>query len=412
MTDTAHLNSLFENATEGIIITNTSGKIIMVNPAAAKMFGYKISELLGELIEILIPDKYKSHHQHLRQGFYSDPSNRSMGHGRDLNGKKKDESNLPLEVSLSHYQKDGELFVMAFIVDITERKRIEQSMLEQKAELEQITEKIRQLNSELELKVDDRTRILKDALEKLEASQIELNQALDKERQLNEIKSRFVSMASHEFRTPLTTVLSSASLLQKYTRTEEQDKRDRHVVKIKNSVNNLNNILEDFLSLGKLNEGRVEAKKELLLLKGQIKNTLEELQPLLKSGQYFILNCEDMEVDTDKQLLHNILINLVSNAIKFSDENKPVIVDVKIGDDLLILSVTDEGIGISKEDQDHLFTSFFRAANAINIQGTGLGLHIVRRYAELLGGEVKLFSELGKGTKVEVLIPVNLKARK
>ena len=130
-------------------------------------------------------------------------------------------------------------------------------MLQQQKQLEKVSNEIRKLNSELELKVEERTLILKEALQRLEQSQQELSEALDKEKQLNEIKSRFVSMASHEFRTPLSTVLSSASLLEKYKMTEEQEKRSRHIDKIKNSVHHLNDILEDFLSLGKLDEDKV-----------------------------------------------------------------------------------------------------------------------------------------------------------
>ena len=124
-------------------------------------------------------------------------------------------------------------------------------------ELEKVTFEIRKLNTELEKKVDERTHILKEALEKLEESQTELHEALDKEKQLNEIKSRFVSMASHEFRTPLSAVLSSAALLSKYVKEEEQEKRNKHIDRIKDSVKHLNDILEDFLSLGKLDEGRI-----------------------------------------------------------------------------------------------------------------------------------------------------------
>ena len=131
-------------------------------------------------------------------------------------------------------------------------------MLEQQKQLEKVSNEIRKLNADLEVKVEERTMILKEALQRLEQSQTELSEALDKEKQLNEIKSRFVSMASHEFRTPLSTVLSSASLLEKYKTTEEQEKRSRHIDKIKNSVHHLNDILEDFLSLGKLDEGKVE----------------------------------------------------------------------------------------------------------------------------------------------------------
>jgi PAS domain S-box-containing protein len=409
MLDQVHMTSLFENATEGIILTNGGGNIVMANPAAEKTFGYAKGELIGQPIEVLIPDKVRPHHHHLRDGFYHKPSNRVMGQGRDLNGRKKDGTDIPVEVSLSHYRREGELFVIAFIVDITQRKEIENSMLKQKAELEKITDKIRQLNAELEVKVEERTLILKEALQKLEHSQQELSEALDKEKQLNEIKSRFVSMASHEFRTPLTTVLSSASLLSKYITTEDQEKREKHVQRIKNSVNNLNDILEDFLSLGKLNEGKIEKKFERVNLKVIVEDTVEEMKALLKKGQYFVLDCNgDCNGFTDKKLFRNILINLISNAIKFSEEGKKITINGRVADKKAVISVTDQGIGISKEDQEHLFSSFFRAANATNIKGTGLGLHIVKRYIDLLGGEVELQSELNKGTSINFSIPVNI----
>jgi PAS domain S-box-containing protein len=408
MIDATHLTSLFENATEGIILTNKAGTIILVNPAADKMFGYEKEELIGLPVEILIPEKFKHHHHHLREGFYHQPSNRVMGRNRDLNARKKDGEDMPVEVSLSHYERDGELFVIAFIIDITRRKEIEINMLNQKTELEKITDKIRLLNASLEVKVEERTLILKEALQKLEQSQQELSEALDKERQLNEIKSRFVSMASHEFRTPLSTVLSSASLLSKYTAADDQGKRDKHIQRIKNSVNHLNDILEDFLSLGKLNEGKVEKNTYELNLRVVLAETIDEMKGILKKGQRFELFCNgDCFAYTDKKLFKNILINLIGNAIKFSDENKLISIQAKNGVNSALISVTDEGIGISEEDQKHLFSSFFRGTNATNIQGTGMGLHIVQRYVDLLGGQIQIQSQLNKGTTVTFTIPVN-----
>ena len=215
-------------------------------------------------------------------------------------------------------------------------------------------------------------------------------------------------MASHEFRTPLTTVLSSASLLSKYTKDDEQEKREKHIHRIKNSVNNLNDILEDFLSLGKLNEGKIETKHETVNLKTVMKDTLDEIKTQLKPGQHFVIECNGThEAFTDKKLFRNVLINLVSNAIKFSEEGKPITIKGDIERDKAVISISDEGIGISEEDQPHLFSSFFRAANATNIQGTGLGLHIVKRYVELLNGEIDLKSQLNKGTTITFSIPLN-----
>ena len=405
--DQSHFTSLFENATEGFVVTDDKGTIVLVNPSACRMFDYTKEELIGQKIETLIPAKYKKSHVKLRDDFYHDPKNRVMGHGRDLFGQKKSGDNLPVEVSLSTYTHKDNRYVIAFIVDITHRKKIEESMVQQQRELERVTNEMRRLNAELEAKVEERTIILKEALQRLEESQMELSEALDKEKQLNEIKSRFVSMASHEFRTPLSTVLSSASLLSKYITTEDQEKRTRHVEKIKGSVKHLNDLLEDFLSLGKLDEGKIGATVHYFNLHEVLQDTIDEMKGLFKKGQQieYMHTGSDM-ITSDKKLVKNILINLISNATKFSDEESTIHVHSIVGDEEAVISVKDEGIGISNEDQEHLFSSFFRGKNAINIQGTGLGLHIVKRYLDLLNGDVSLKSELGKGTTITFTIPV------
>ena len=403
--DPAHLTSLFENATEGIVLTDRMGKIVLVTPAAQKMFGYKEEELIQHPIEVLIPQRYQSHHEGLREDFYQHPENRAMGHGRDLYGKRKDGTDMPVEVSLSHYQREGELFVMAFIIDITERKRIEDNMKMQQKALEQMATDVRKLNTQLEVKVEERTLILKEALKKLEESQEELSEALSKEKELSEIKTRFVSMASHEFRTPLSTILSSATLVSKYTSAEENDKRERHVKKIKDSVSHLNNLLEDFLSLGKLEEGKVTVTISSFGVREFIDDIIEEMKVIQKKGQQIICKYGGEEnFTTDKRLLKNILINLFSNAIKFSGENKSIGIDIT-NNGLLSVVLKDEGVGIPEEDQRHLFTTFFRGKNVTNIEGTGLGLPIVKRYVDLLQGNVSLKSVLGEGTIVYLTLP-------
>jgi|SRR5450432_1430944 len=402
-----HLSSLFENATEGIVVTNSQGIIILINPSGCHMFGYSPEELEGQKIEILIPSKAKKIHIKHREAFYKDPKNRTMGHNRDLLAGRKDTSTFPVEVSLSTYIQNDERYVIAFIIDITRRKEIEGNVILQQLQLEKVTDEMRLLNADLEVKVEQRTTILKEALMKLEESQNELSQALDKERQLNEIKSRFVSMASHEFRTPLSTVLSSASLIDKYTGIDDKEKRSKHIEKIKNSVKHLNILLEDFLSLGKLDEGKIGIHRHEFNLEELIRDTIEEISTTLKTGQ--IINydntCQNL-ITSDKNLIRNILFNLFSNAIKFSEESRTIHVVSRMKDYSTIVSIKDEGVGISEEDKEHLFTSFFRGRNAVNIQGTGLGLHIVKRYVDLLGGSIKLESTLGKGTEITFSIPV------
>lgn len=405
--DPAHLTSLFENATEGIILTNGVGNVVLINPAAQRMFGYDGNEIIGQPIEVLIPHRFSHHHKQLRDGFYHHPQNRVMGHGRELFGKRKDNTDVAVEVSLSFYRREEELFVIAFIVDITHRKEIEKNILMQQRELEKMASDMRKLNAHLEAKVEERTLILKEALQKLEESQMELSDALDKEKQLNEIKSRFVSMASHEFRTPLSTILSSATLISKYIQTEDNDKRERHLKKIKESVSHLNGLLEDFLSLGKLEEGKVTVSISSFGVKEFVEDVIDEMRAIQKKGQEIVYKYEgDENFIADKRLLKNILINLLSNALKFSKEDSIVWITVQNKKEQLFIKIKDEGVGIPDEDQHHLFTTFFRGKNVTNVQGTGLGLPIVKRYLDLLKGDIILESKLNVGTTVSVRLPL------
>ncbi len=260
------------------------------------------------------------------------------------------------------------------------------------------------LNEQLEKKVETRTFKLQETLQQLEASKDELSKALSKEKDLGELKSAFVSMASHEFRTPLSTILSSASLLAKYKLTEDQPKRDKHVQRIKSSVINLNNILNEFLSLGKIEDGKITAHQSNFDIKDLILQQINEMIEIFKPGQKVnYSHSGDAEVTLDEVLFKNILINLLSNAAKFSAENKPVFVTTNKTKDKLTFSIKDKGIGISKKDQEHLCEIFFRAANAINIPGTGVGLHIVSKYVEMMNGKLEIKSELDKGTEINII---------
>lgn len=243
-------------------------------------------------------------------------------------------------------------------------------------------------------------------LKKIEA---ELRAALQKERELGELKSRFVSMASHEFRTPLSTILSSASLMSQYTLTEQQDKREKHFTKIKSAVSTLTGILNDFLSLARLEEGRVEVNAEEFEFNQFCSDVIDEMQSILKPEQAIIANHFDERVSVvlDKKLLKLILINLISNASKYSEDGTDIICNTELIKNRFTISIKDHGIGIPDEDKPHMFDRFFRASNAMNIKGTGLGLNIVKRYIEIMGGTISFESELGKGSIFTVVF--NLK---
>lgn len=392
--------AFFQFVSVGILIVDYKGDIILANNFLLNQFGYtEVSELVGKKVEVLIPQRFHSKHTGFRETYSSHPQNRPMGLGMDLFGIKKNGEEFNVEVSLSTYRSHDANFTIAFINDITRRKQIETEVLQQKKELEVVNLKIEKLNDELEQKVKLRTRQLEQAMNDLEQSKDELAHALNKEKELSDLKSRFVSMASHEFRTPLSTILSSASLVAKYTLTDEQEKRDKHILRIKSSVNNLTDILNEFLSIGKIEDGKIMTHYSSFNVKEMIANICSELQGIAKKTQKIVYTHEgENNVYLDATLLRNIFMNLLSNAIKFSPEDAIIEVNSIVNSKDVVFYVKDYGMGISSDDQKHLFERFFRAKNATNIQGTGLGLHIVGKYVELMNGEVKCESELEKGT--------------
>lgn len=231
----------------------------------------------------------------------------------------------------------------------------------------------------------------------------EILRTLEKERELNELKTRFVSMASHEFRTPLGTILSSASLIGKYTEAEQQEKRDKHINRIKTSVSDLTSILNDFLSLEKLEAGKIAINPTHINVETAITEIAEDMQRVCKPGQQIqYTHTGSTEVYLDELLLKNILFNLMSNAIKYSQENTSITLTTERTEDQLMIVVKDEGIGIPDKDKAHLFERFFRAKNATNIQGTGLGLNIVNKYVSSMDGTIQFESEEGVGSTFSI----------
>lgn len=368
--------ALFNNSAIGIIIVDNEGTISFVNQFTLNKFGYTEQEIKGNKIEMLIPDRYRDRHIHHRDHYHEKNANsRPMGLGMDLYAIRKDGVEFPVEVSLSTFRVNNEQYTVAFINDISVRKESELALL--------------QLNAELEEKVAQRT--------------LSLTEALEKEKELNELKSRFVSMASHEFRTPLSTILSSAYLVSQYTHTDGQQQRDKHVQRIVSSVNMLTGILNDFLSVGKIEEGKIQVRYAHFDVQELIAQLVTGMQVAIKKGQQLkYQHSGEKAIFLDPTLLQHIVMNLVSNAIKFSHPNEAIEISTNTQDNMFTLSVKDSGIGISEEDKEHLFERFFRGTNVTNIQGTGLGLHIVGKYTELMNGIVTCVSTIGKGTQFNI----------
>ncbi|RYU95413.1 PAS domain-containing sensor histidine kinase [Emticicia agri] len=387
--------ALFLFATEGILIADTQGKIIRVNPSGAAMFGYEPEELEDLMIEDLVPARFRKVHVEHRKGFNEHPHARSMGGGMDLYAKRKDGSEFPVEISLSPYRNSKGAYVIAFVIDITVRKKSEDRLVSYK--------------NELEIEVEERTLVLKEAIQKLEKTKDELDRALKREQEVNLMKSRFISIASHEFRTPLATVLSSLSLVEKYGDLAENEKRDKHINRIKSSVRNLTEILNDFLSLNKLEEGKVVVTPETFVVNDLLDEISQQMQGIAKKGQKIEYICETTQdshaVRLDSKLVKNIVINLISNAIKFSPENSSIVIKSQLSDKLLIIKIKDEGIGIPEAEKRHVFERFYRMSNAGEIQGTGLGLSIVNQYVLLLKGKIEFTSEEKQGTEFIITLP-------
>ena len=606
--------TLFHSASEGIIIVNERGTIVKANPSAKVMFGYN-DTLEGMSVDMLLPENLRKSHLKHRGKYNQDPKTRAMGQNLELFGRHLDGTIFPVEVSLSPSKVDGNIVVIAFVIDITERRKREQVELNmgrmfnqsfneiyifdsgslkfirvnQAAidnlgynmdELQQMTpldikpeftissyadkiEPLRQgapkiqfetshqrkdgsiypvevhlqlitfdmkqvfmaivmditerkkaeqrllnYSRQLEEMVQERTKKLHESqkmynaiarnfpdgmisvfdkdyryvfvegkelyalgitsemllgmpyLDRLapevaeqtkhelmdvfkgESKSIEIQfrknyyvleavpirdtdgsishilvieknitkrkqdeekvrKALKHERELSELKSRFVSTASHEFRTPLSTILSSVSLLSRYSSEEDQPKREKHIQRIKNSVHHLTGILNDFLSLDKLETGAVKDHPVNFDLDEFVQDVCDQLTPTLKKHQR-IQYCHSgqNQVYLDKQTLNNILYNLISNASKYSDQ--PIELSTSLSNGQLIIVIKDQGIGISEQDQKHLFEKFFRSKSTINTPGTGLGLNIVKKYVDIIGGEIDVFSILGEGTTFTV----------
>ena len=610
--------TLFRFATEGILIAGADGVILKANPALNKMFGYA-SGLEGITIETLIPDNLRDAHRDHRTGYQKSPKVRAMGQNIDLYGQRKDGTIFPVEVSLSPSKIEADQVVIAFVIDISERKKREQVELSMGRLFDQslneiyifdykdlrflrvnhaaignlgytmkelkkmtpvdikpeftsdafetmikplregtpkvqfetlhqrkdgssypvevhlqrtiynmesafiaiildITERkiaennLRQYSIDLEKKVEERTRELRESqklhsaiarnfpdgmisifdkdlryvfvegkelfalgitsemligtpyLDRLapeiaaqtakeltevfkgQPSSIDIKyrdndyvldavpiadddgeikhilviekniterkkaedrvrRALEHERELGELKSRFVSTASHEFRTPLSTILSSVSLLSKYQSVGDQEKRDKHIQRIKSAVHNLTSILNDFLSLDKLETGVIQGNPEQFDLPLFIQDICDQLVPTLRKNQRIkYQHTGNNEVNLDKHILNNILLNLLSNASKYSGENSAIELSTIVKNGSMQVKVKDYGSGISEDDQKHLFERFFRSKGAINIPGTGLGLNIVKKYVDLLGGDIDVYSVFGEGSTFTIVL--------
>lgn len=488
--------TLSEALSEGIIVVNKKQQIVSTNEAANKLFGYTDNELTGAHLNILIPKKFHSSHKKLANEFLQHQEKRKLGQERYLYGQHKDGSQFPIEVGLNPFTIYDNDYVMALIVDVSERKKAEQELRQwatifneslneiyifdahtllfidaNKGAIANIgynLEELRKLTPvDLKSQVkksDFMTRIqplFNGSLEKLKFNAVhtrkngttypvevhlqkasredrdilvaiilditeqeaytqklentvtqrtqQLEEALKKEQELNELKTKFLSLVSHEFKTPLSGILTSATLAGKYTTEQQQEKREKHLNTIQGKVKYLNNIINDFLSIERLESGKVNYKFTHFPLSKIINEVVYDANMLLKDGQQITYpeNIEGIFIDFDENILTLILTNLLHNAIKYSSENTTISLTAKEKNNSLTITISDEGIGIPEEEQPYIFNRYFRAENALLTEGTGIGLNIVKTHLENLGGTITFKSKCNEGSTFMITLPVS-----
>jgi two-component system sensor kinase FixL len=393
MKNQALLKAIIDNAIDGIITINQKGIVESINPSACRLFLYEPQEVIGQNVSLLMPSPDREKHDSYLQSYKSSGIPHIIGHDRDVLGRKKDGNIFPFRLGVSEVKFEGERIFAGFIHDMSHQKEAENRLMQYTQHLEEL--------------VKDRTATLNETIDALTLTKEEVSNTLEKEKELHKIKTRLLSMASHEFRTPLSTIQLSTSLIDRYTQDIKHPKIETHIDKIKSAIANLTVILDDFLLLEKAESNKILLQLSCFNLQDFIKEIIGELKLLTKKKQKIISipNPQITLVKLDKNLLKNCIINLVSNAIKYSGEETQIELSCSIDSTTIKINVKDNGMGIPKEDHEHLFEAFFRAHNTGNIPGTGLGLHIVSRYVSLMNGTISFKSALDKGTLFTIELP-------
>ncbi len=394
-------NVLFEAVSEGVVVVDENQTIVITNSAAERMFGYATDELQNAPLKILIPPTVRAAHDAHFNGFYKKSTSRQMGDNQELFGVHKTGKLFPVEVGLNPFKISGKTYVMSIIIDISKRKESEQKIIDLNTELEQ---KVKNRTQKLNNTVDD----LREEIKKRTKAEEKLKKALKKEKELNELKTKFLSLVSHEFKTPLSGIYNAAVLTGKYKTSETQEKRNKHLLTIKDKVRYLNGILNDFLSVERLDSGKVNYKITNFKLSKIVNEVIYNANTLLKKGQYIVYpkNIDGLDITYDEKILELILSNLLNNAVKYSGENTKIGFEISVDKKQFTFKISDQGIGIPLKDQKHIFSRYFRAENALTNQGTGIGLNIVKSHIQKFKGTIDFISVVDKGTTFTVKLPL------
>ena len=384
----------------GIILLDAQQHIIEANQSAERMFGYKIKELNQLHLQVLFSDANTIQLENQLKVFLNQGVKEKKEKSLSIYGIHKSKSMFPVELSLNVFKLCDKEYIMALVTDISTRKEQE--------------EKLSKLNAKFEQKIILKTKELNETISQLEHENMlrvdaekDINIAFRRERELNKLKTNFLSLVSHEFKTPLSGILTSIILLGKYNLAEQQEKRDKHIKIITDKVQYLNNILNDFLSLEKLETGNINYNLSTFKLGKVIKEVISNATILLKEGQTidYSNHIDEISLFQDEKIIELTLSNLINNAIKYSSENSVIAIKVRQDIEITTLEIIDDGIGIPKIDQKNIFNRYFRAENALLTEGTGIGLNISKTHIENLGGSINFESTENKGTTFTISIP-------
>lgn len=366
---------------EGVYGLDAAGNVTFVNPAAAEIIGWEMEDLVGKSMHKIL------HHSKCDGSDY--PREDCPIYAAFKDGKvrrvenevfwRKDGTSFPVEyISTPIHAETGNLIgAVVTFRDITQRK-LSESILQQ-------------TNEELEARVAQRTQ--------------ELSQANLKLTQLNEVRSRFVGMVCHEFRNPLNNISFLVSSLLRYSQKLSANKKNEYLLDIKTNIERITEMTDELLVISKIDNESIDLTCDYFDLVDFCQGIIAEFEQTSKHQQIkFKCDYQELKVKIDGRLLRSIIVNLLSNAVKYSPQKTEINLDLETKDEYLIVAIKDQGIGIPTRDKSRIFEPFHRGKNVSNIPGTGLGLHIVKKFVSILGGKIKVHSQLNIGTKVELII--------
>jgi len=369
---------LLEAAPNAIFEVEHDGTIVLLNAAAEQMFGYAREELLGQIIEVLVPESLRHRHRENRGDYAEHPVTRPMGIGLELFARRKDGGQFPVEISLSPTRSSR---VIAVVRDITDRKQAEA----------QINAMHREFTTELEA-----------TNQQLEIRNREVERA-------NRLKSEFLASMSHELRTPLHTIIGFADLLAEELKGPLNPNQKRFVAHIQQDSRHLLELINDILDLSKIESGRLELHPEMFRAADAIHETIDGLRPLAVQKQIEVREVldRDLNISADRVRFKEIFYNLISNAVKFTPEKGQITIECSEGQEGIFFMVADTGIGIEGSEQQAIFDKFYQLGSTTRgvREGTGLGLAITKNLVEMHGGNIWVESTPGKGSRFQFRLP-------